>query len=1819
MMRRSRISVRPNIARPGGRSLPGSQEGQHGQGATAVDTTHAAGTEGKGPDSGAVIDPGQPVEQSAETAAGLNTSQDTSPEKIIPPDLGEEDQNGGTPNDRPLMSTTPQRRKRFSAMPNLSKPRATPAPRTPKSPSLQPQVTSQDQTGPVSPVAPTTSCSEPPSEKNKKRTRKSSGRQSVSPESKASSSQPVQSEPVPSYGKLSPVNASPQEGPSTQHYPLKLVGPLEDRRRIAKARKLKEMMRLENRKEKSQRKSKPHEDDFSSPLDHSKMTMRDLIYYLPDTNPMKSAVMEEQKQDEQFTPPFPSQELPPTKPEVEEEEDEEDDDGAMKDEDLLVPKVKVAEDGSLVIDEESLTVRVTRAQGPSIVEGNDPVFERGSTTTYTSFRNLKYSKPWSDKETDMFYLALSMVGSDFSMMCYLFPHRDRKEVKNKFKREEKTSSWRIDKAFREKRPFDMEFFSSLLELVLAADKRKRDKSKPKGSSGEKPKRKRKCKKASVKGASEGQAAKDGELDCDVAEGNLETAEKENEDCSNVAKAEDSKKGTRKTRKRVKKSEGEEQEEEKPDSTENQEEEVKPKRRKKMANGKKASVKGASEGQATGDGELDADVAEGDMETAEKENEDCSKDSAKGTRKKRKRVKKSEEEEQAEEDPDSAEEQEVKVKKKRQKKMANGKKASLKGTDEDQLSPDVEVGDGVAEGDLEASDVTDEDGTNVTATTKEVQKQKKGEEEEEQEEEEPDSTKEKADGRKKKQSKKNPDDGAILVNVTENEAASVQSDAEEAVGSETMGSTVEGQLDEPVRVPSAEAEPSLVRGRSTENIPDSEEKTLDSSRREEEECRADDVSLFEISDCSALLESVFAIDGSTLPLTDEESPVGDQQGAPDVSPTDGQKLINNSRVEGQESPPSSLPPPEATSPKGRGQLPETELWPRAGTHQESHPSSKLNMGERSEEEDHDEGGWEDTEVEEEEEKEVQDQVQVEEQGSPCHTEILSQEQVLVPLGLHSLELLSNELQIPAGVSDAPGPGASADAQRSVPGCERAEDECVELSEHHLNLLVDVIESLSPHLVGGMQAEDDDEVARTLLTLSNPDLQFPTETANALDPPHSAPVEEQEPESEQAGQSQCSGQAPQSVTSDLPVTSAPVDEAETCPVKEPVTSEEGESIATTGNVMPDSEPLCSDSLVQSSAPLGRRSRFPKPRPNLGLATRAPRTPLRGSTAAPCPGPVSCAAPPTVNTESPMPSEEERSDQNLITNKESASVQIEGEGSGKEKLLEPGALSTQSETLCSDSLVQSVPLVRRSRFPKPRPNLGRSTRAPHTAPSQNPATPKPVDDSSSTPLEGSSTLTPVQESPTCSSSDLSAEVIDQKALTEGSSETQNTEEERPTVETGAASSSFIAPLGPSQPCPGPSFTDPVPGTGGEETAEGAPASTGVPENELVLADEDASSSADESRQAAGIEAPGVCFDGDASAFITKECMEGLSWADGGEEEPTFILTLFAVPPLEIGDYQTGPEALGLAAENPFSPPTSMIADPQSGPLPAISEPHCESLSVETAEAGSGCDSVTHLVLSDALIPVCEEQEEGPAQHWTGLQEQRPHTAPSQTAGEKSLTAVMNNDAEGLTELCDLPQEERGVAASTENKENSGGGEEPLLGSHSAQNSCESLSGETAEAGSGCDSVTHLVLNDAFIPVCEELEEGPAQHWTGLQEQRPHTAPSQTAGETSLTAVMEEVGLAVLEKGMESISGGVEPLFSCHKTQNSSEPLSVETAEAGSGCGSVTHLVLSDAFIPVCEEQEEGPAQHWIGLQEQRPHTAPPKLQGEDSLTAVMVTACV
>ncbi|KAF1457650.1 hypothetical protein FQV21_0006976, partial [Spheniscus demersus] len=316
-----------------------------------------------------------------------------------------------------------------------------------------------------------------------------------------------------------------------------------DRERILKARKLREMLKEELKKERMVGlclKHRPPIIEGRSPPDRSKMTMRDLIYYLPENNPMKSSLAEEKRTEKNSALGQMKEQEEKSSPDHEDEDEEEEAENGEESQDgpLLVPRVKVAEDGSIILDEESLTVEVLRTKGPCVVEENDPIFERGSTTTYSSFRKSFYTKPWSNKETDMFFLAISMVGTDFSLIGRLFPHRARAEIKNKFKREEKANGWRIDKAFKEKRPFDFEFFAQLLEKVLADEEKRKQKTvksqKPKEKKPSRPRKKPKAKAASTETANDQDDLQEARISDAETETDAVTAEKENEESLDIS-------------------------------------------------------------------------------------------------------------------------------------------------------------------------------------------------------------------------------------------------------------------------------------------------------------------------------------------------------------------------------------------------------------------------------------------------------------------------------------------------------------------------------------------------------------------------------------------------------------------------------------------------------------------------------------------------------------------------------------------------------------------------------------------------------------------------------------------------------------------------------------------------------------------------------------------------------------------------------------------------------------------------------------------------------------------------------------------------------------------------------------------------------------------------------------------------------------------------------------------------------------------------------------------------------------------------------------
>ncbi|XP_072002406.1 transcription factor TFIIIB component B'' homolog [Engystomops pustulosus] len=450
MIRRARLSLKPNV-RPGGRAAaPGNASGGR-DGGSAPPAEPEPGTESKtaGPGETGAAQPREEIR--AEEIDTLTTVNNEAPPSKTAPAL-------------------PQRRKRISTLPNLAKPRVSNAAPTVVPSPKPPQV---DVPTPVPIITPPMQQVTLP----EKRTPVPQVPQ-FSPFKKAVL-KPQDVSPVKPVEELSPLKERPSQISFSidtfevikRTAPKKMVTGNLERERIRRAQKLRDLLKAELRKERKSSKEKNAAIHPLVVLEKSKMTMRDFIHFIPLSNPMSSS-LEENKCIEKSPPAEPQVTRLGGKNSADEDDHGDEDDEEEDDSQLLAPRVKVAEDGSIILDEESLTVEVSRNKAP-IVEGNDPIFERGSTTTYTSFRRSSYSKPWSQEETDMFFLAISMVGTDFSMIGQLFPHRERIEIKNKFKREERLNGWRIDKAFREKKDFDFECFAKLLEKALEAGKKKK--------------------------------------------------------------------------------------------------------------------------------------------------------------------------------------------------------------------------------------------------------------------------------------------------------------------------------------------------------------------------------------------------------------------------------------------------------------------------------------------------------------------------------------------------------------------------------------------------------------------------------------------------------------------------------------------------------------------------------------------------------------------------------------------------------------------------------------------------------------------------------------------------------------------------------------------------------------------------------------------------------------------------------------------------------------------------------------------------------------------------------------------------------------------------------------------------------------------------------------------------------------------------------------------------------------------------------------------------------------------------------------------------
>lgn len=145
---------------------------------------------------------------------------------------------------------------------------------------------------------------------------------------------------------------------------------------------------------------------------------------------------------------------------------------------IPAPQIKIGANGEIVIDEKSLIIENKEVkrnreqiQKSSLIDGD---FDTG----YGVYKKVKRSKDWSKKETLNFYKALNTIGTDFSLMGELFPNRTRKELKMKFKKEERMNRALVDRAVMQPSKFDISELKHEMEMeereVLEREKLKKE-------------------------------------------------------------------------------------------------------------------------------------------------------------------------------------------------------------------------------------------------------------------------------------------------------------------------------------------------------------------------------------------------------------------------------------------------------------------------------------------------------------------------------------------------------------------------------------------------------------------------------------------------------------------------------------------------------------------------------------------------------------------------------------------------------------------------------------------------------------------------------------------------------------------------------------------------------------------------------------------------------------------------------------------------------------------------------------------------------------------------------------------------------------------------------------------------------------------------------------------------------------------------------------------------------------------------------------------------------------------------------------------------
>uniref|UniRef100_A0A0N4ZNL5 Myb_DNA-bind_7 domain-containing protein n=1 Tax=Parastrongyloides trichosuri TaxID=131310 RepID=A0A0N4ZNL5_PARTI len=188
-------------------------------------------------------------------------------------------------------------------------------------------------------------------------------------------------------------------------------------------------------------------------LDPSKFTMMDLIYW----NPKSEKGLDK---DKFKIPKLVNLEPRPLL--------------VKKEEDIVGPRVKIDEDGKLIIDEESLVVKQQADNNIWETVDEDRLPRKITSLSFRKNKVIRRSHVWTDEETDLFYEILQATGPDFTIMHQFFPTKARAELKAKYNREERYNSIRLSCALNNPAMMDDILLEKCLQTADELEKLKKE-------------------------------------------------------------------------------------------------------------------------------------------------------------------------------------------------------------------------------------------------------------------------------------------------------------------------------------------------------------------------------------------------------------------------------------------------------------------------------------------------------------------------------------------------------------------------------------------------------------------------------------------------------------------------------------------------------------------------------------------------------------------------------------------------------------------------------------------------------------------------------------------------------------------------------------------------------------------------------------------------------------------------------------------------------------------------------------------------------------------------------------------------------------------------------------------------------------------------------------------------------------------------------------------------------------------------------------------------------------------------------------------------